>query len=242
MKLAFISDLHLSENTIEHNQLFYKLLQKWQPQLDALYILGDFFDYWLGDDDKTSFTLTMEQAFREFTQTTPIYFIHGNHDFAIGRDFAKRTGVKILKDCTTINVGHNKILLSHGDTFCSLDKSYQKFKKIIRNPLLLAILRRVPLKWRYQIKNSLEHESAKQFNQKPPETYLVVDETIAAMAQKHTANIVIHGHTHKPGRYLINHTKNLITRFEIPDWTDRKPGGYVLLEDGKIDIHYADFL
>lgn len=238
MKLAFISDLHLSEKTHEKNQIFYNLMKQWQNELDALYILGDFFDYWLGDDDKTSFILEIEETFRQFTCTTPIFFIHGNHDFGVSKRFAGRTGIIILKDCSTINVGGNKILLSHGDVFCTLDKSYQRFKKIIRNPILMAIMRKVPLQWRYKLKNSLEHESSKQFNTKPNETYLVVDETIASIANKHQANVVIHGHTHRPGHYTIKNGENNIIRFEIPDWADLDPGGYILVEDGKIKIHY----
>ena len=235
MKLAFISDLHLSEKTIESNQIFFNLMEKWQNELDALYILGDFFDYWLGDDDNNAFIATIEQTLKNFTK--PIYFIHGNHDFGIGPDFAKRTGVNLIKDCSVINVGKNKILLSHGDVFCTLDKSYQRFKKFIRNPILLMLLRKTPLKWRLKLKNSLEHGATKQFNQKPATTYLVVDETIARTAQKLQANVVIHGHTHNPGYYLIKSTYGTIARFEIPDWTDRKPGGYVLVEDQNIRIH-----
>lgn len=236
MKLAFISDLHLSEKTMEKNQVFYNLMKQWQDELDALYILGDFFEYWLGDDDKTAFILKMEATFKQFTSITPIYFIHGNHDFGISKSFASRTGVIILKDCSTITVGNNKILLSHGDIFCTLDKSYQKFKKIIRNPILMAIMRKAPLKWRYKLKNSLEHESSKQFNTKPEETYLVVNETIMSIANKHQANIVIHGHTHKPGHYIIKNGKSNIIRYEIPDWADRDPGGYILMEDDKIKL------
>lgn len=212
-------------------------MRQWQDSLDALYILGDFFDYWLGDDDITAFTTTMEKVFKQFTLTTPIYFIHGNHDFGISKNFAKRTGIRILKDCSTITVDNNKILLSHGDVFCTLDKSYQKFKKIIRNPLLMAIMRKTPLKWRYKLKDSLEHESSKQFNTKPEETYLVVDETIASIANKHQANVVIHGHTHRPGHYLIKNGVSNIIRYEIPDWADRNPGGYILIEDDDIKIH-----
>lgn len=237
MKLAFISDLHLSDKTFENNQIFYNLMTKWQSELDALYILGDFFDYWVGDDDKNVFITEIEETFKKFTKSAPIYFIHGNHDFGLGQDFAKRTGITLLKDCSTIKVANNTILLSHGDVFCTLDISYQKFKRIIRNPLIMAILRKTPLKWRYKLKNSLEHESSKQFNKNPPETYLVVDDTIVAIANKLAANIVIHGHTHKPNRYVIEDNGKTITRFEIPDWADRNPGGYVLIEDEKIQIH-----
>jgi UDP-2,3-diacylglucosamine hydrolase len=240
MKLAFISDLHLSEKTFASNQVFYSLMNKWLEEIDALYILGDFFDHWIGDDDKNSFISDMETTLRLFSAKKPIYFIHGNHDFGIGKDFANRTGVKIIPDCSTIDIADNRILISHGDTFCTLDKSYQRFKKIIRNPIIMTILRKTPLSWRHKLKLKLEQESSKQFNQKPIETYLVVNETIRKIAQKNFANIVIHGHTHNPGRYIIENNGSIITRLEIPDWSDRDPGGYIMLDDNNIKIHLID--
>ena len=133
MRLIFISDLHLSSDTEENNQLFYELLNKWQVDIDALYILGDFFDAWLGDDDSNLFIEQMKLHLREFTKKKPIYYIRGNHDFAVGRRFERQTGVKILKDCSVIEVANNRILLTHGDVFCSLDVGYQRLKKIIQN-------------------------------------------------------------------------------------------------------------
>lgn len=237
MKLVFISDLHLSADTFNKNQLFYNLMAKWQHEVDALYILGDLFDSWLGDDDHTTFSREMEQTFKKFSATKPIYFISGNHDFALGKDFAKQSGITILPDCSVITAGTNRILLSHGDVFCTLDKDYQMMKRILRNPVLLFILKRIPISWRYKIKEKLELESSKSFNTKPAATYHVVDDTVRKIATKHNANIVIHGHTHQPDRYVIDNLSREIIRFEIPDWADRPPGGYVLLDNDSIKIH-----
>lgn len=238
MKLAFISDLHLSPDTPQNNQLLFNLLKSWQHNLDALYILGDFFDYYLGDDDNNEFTLSIKKAFSEFTKHTPIYFIGGNHDFGLGPIFVRETGVKIIRDLTTIKVANNTILLSHGDAFCTLDIKYQRMKKVLQNPLLMYILRKTPLSWRYKLKEALENKSASVFNAEPDETYHVVDSTISRIAKQKEANIVIHGHTHKPGRYLINAGDLTIERYEIPDWADRNGGGYIMLEDENIQIHY----
>ncbi len=240
MRLAFISDLHLSANTPRHNQIFYAQMQKWQNELDALYILGDFFDFWCGDDDDNAFIREVKLSLKQFTSSKPIYFIWGNHDFAIGKKFVKETGITIIKDCTTITVGTNIILLSHGDIFCTLDIDYQKSKKRFRNPLVLWILRRTPLSWRYKLKDKLEHSANKSFNKKPPETYHVVDATIAKIAKQHKANIVIHGHTHNPNYYTVNSKHGIIRRIEIPDWVDRPAGGYVILENGDIQIRIPE--
>lgn len=242
MQLVFISDLHLSPDTTENNQIFYTLLLQWQNSVDAVYILGDFFDYWLGDDDNNLFINTMKLRLFEVTRNTPIYYIVGNHDFAVGNRFARETGVKILRDCSVIEVAGNRILLSHGDVFCSLDKQYQRMKLILQNPLLMAILKRLPLSWRRKIKELLEHKASSEFNSKPKNIYNVVDQTVLKVATKKLANVVIHGHTHNPGKYLIptnstnKHGKDII-RIEIPDWVDHRAGGYVLLQDANIMLH-----
>ena len=239
MKLAFISDLHLSEDTPIHNQTLYALLLKWQDELDGLYILGDFFDSWCGDDDNNAFIAEMKAALSNFSRHKPIYFMIGNHDFALGKHFAQATGMTLIKDCTVLEIGRNRILLSHGDRFCTLDTKYQKMKKFLTNPLILGTMRRLPLAWRYKIKHYLEHTSTKAFNTQPAHTYQVVDTAIIADATKHKANIVIHGHTHKPNLYTIKTETGTILRFEIPDWATREPGGYVLLNNDSIKIHWA---
>ena len=123
MKLAFISDLHLSEHTPKNNQIIYAQMTKWQTELDALYILGDFFDFWCGDDDDNQFIRDIKLSLQTFSRLKPIYFIWGNHDFGIGKRFAKETGITLIKDCTMLRVGKNNILLCHGDVFCTLDIS-----------------------------------------------------------------------------------------------------------------------
>lgn len=237
MKLAFISDLHLSPDTPHNNHLLFQLLEKWQHEVHALYILGDFFDYYLGDDDNSEFNHNIKKALLHFTHHKPAYFIGGNHDFAVSHKFAHETGVQLLKDLTTIQAGDKTILLSHGDTFCTLDIKYQRMKKILRNPFLVFLLRRTPLSWRYKLKEKLENKSAETFNSEPDKTYQVVDNTIAEIAEKHHASIVIHGHTHRPGKYLIQNGSNTIERYEIPDWADRPGGGYILLDQNTFIIH-----
>lgn len=237
MKLVFISDLHLSPDTPDNNQLMFSLLESWQHNLDGLYILGDFFDYYLGDDDNNKFILSIKQAFYKFTRHVPIYFIHGNHDFVLGRRFVRESGVQIIRDLTTIKAARQTILLSHGDVFCSLDIAYQRMKKILRNPVVQFTLLQTPLSWRYKLKDFLENKSATSFNTQPNEIYQVVDKTIVEIAQQKQANIVIHGHTHHPGRYFIQADNYTLERYEIPDWTDMKRGGYIMLEGETISIH-----
>ncbi|MDQ5920829.1 MAG: UDP-2,3-diacylglucosamine hydrolase [Pseudomonadota bacterium] len=239
MKLVFISDLHLSIQTPDKNEVFYSLMNKWQHELDALYILGDFFDFWCGDDDDNVFIRKIKTSFRSFTHRAPIYFIRGNHDFGLGRKFAKDTGITIIKDMSILKTPKQTILLSHGDAFCTLDIAYQRLKLILQNPIVMFILRQLPLAWRYKIKDKLEHKSGITFNAKPQETYHVVNSTIIQFAKKHGANIVIHGHTHNPGLYEIKANNCTISRFEIPDWADRAPGGYIMLDNEEFTIQLS---
>ena len=241
MTTWIISDLHLCAQRPAVTQAFLHWLDAEVSQAHALYILGDMLDYWLGDDDQNTFIQEIESTLKRFAQVKPVYFIGGNHDFGIGQRFAKRTGIQILQDCATITVGNHKVLLAHGDVFCTLDTKYQRMKKILQNPFVIAMLRKVPLSWRIKLKDKLEHESVRAFNTEPAATYYVVDDAVMASAALHGADVVIHGHTHHPGKYVIDaQDGGMVTRFEIPDWVERPAGGYVLMDDDKITIHVPD--
>lgn len=234
--VIFISDLHLLENDPEKNQLFASLMNKWENEnIEALYILGDFFDYWVGDDDVNQFTTFIKNIFISFTKKIPVYFLKGNHDFAIGNHFCKETGIKIIKDLTIINLNKKRILLSHGDRFCTLDKDYLRLKKVIQNRMVIAILRKTPLSWRYKIKDFLEYKNhQKPKKAKDPLIFRVVDKDVIKTMKKLKADILIHGHTHKPGKYQL---ENNLIRFETPDWVDREPGGYLKYENQHFTLH-----
>ena len=131
---------------------------------------------------------------------------------------------------------HN-ILLTHGDIFCTLDVSYQRMKRILQNPIIKFILRKVPLKWRYKLKELLEHKSDKAYDPNKKKVFKVVDNSVVKYAQKYKADIVINGHTHDPDYYKIKlDDGTTISRIEIPDWVNREAGGYVLLDDNTIRI------
>ncbi|MDD3266956.1 MAG: UDP-2,3-diacylglucosamine diphosphatase [Burkholderiales bacterium] len=235
MKLVFISDLHLAPNTPDKNQIFYQLLDNLNGGIDALYILGDFFDHWLGDDDMTPFAKEMMLHLSNFAKSTPTYFRGGNHDFAVGKNFAKKTNIKLIPDMHSIYTGKHKILLSHGDTFCTLDIGYQKMKKIIQNKFVVWLLLKTPLSWRYKIKDKME-QGSKNSNKipKPDYIYNVVDESIIEYANQYGADTIIHGHTHHPGHYTVN---DKVDRYETPDWEDNPAGAYLLYDDGEFSFN-----
>lgn len=197
----FISDLHLSEERPDIARLFVRFLRDEAKESDALYILGDLFDAWIGDDNQTEFHQYIIQALAELTGSgTPVYFIHGNRDFLIGQRFARETGVTILAEEEVIDLYGEPTLLMHGDTLCTLDTDYQRFRRIIRNPVLLAIVTRLPLSLRRFISRKLRANSNSQ-GQLTAEQLKRMDATEEAVIDamsRHQVERLIHGHTHLP--------------------------------------------
>lgn len=197
----FISDLHLSDERPDITGLFEQFLQNEARKADALYILGDLFDAWIGDDDQTSFHRRVISAIARLTASgVPAYFIHGNRDFLIGERFARETGVILLPEEACIDLYGTPTLIMHGDTLCTLDTSYLRFRKIIRNPWLLAVLTRLPLAFRRYIARRLRAESK---SQKPlSDSDLVrmdaTEEAVQDAFRRHQVRRLIHGHTHQP--------------------------------------------
>jgi UDP-2,3-diacylglucosamine hydrolase len=133
-KTYFISDLHLNENQPNITNQFYRFLADCDNSVDAIYILGDLFEAWIGDDDKTPFHLAIMKAIKKTVKRgIPVYFLAGNRDFLIGQQFAKETGVVLLQDEHIINLYYQRTLLMHGDTLCINDTGYQKARRFLRN-------------------------------------------------------------------------------------------------------------
>src|SRR4026208_1489043 len=128
--------LHLSQDTPAANEALLKFLEQTAPRSDAVYVLGDLFEYWIGDDGlEHPFARRIADAFRRLPDGgVPLYFMHGNRDFLIGERFARESGMKILEDPTMVNLYGRPTLLMHGDSLCSDDLEYQKFRAMVRNP------------------------------------------------------------------------------------------------------------
>lgn len=222
MTTRFISDLHLSADRPDITALFKHFLQTEARQSDALYILGDLFDAWIGDDDLTPFHCEVMDALRELSDLgVPIYFIAGNRDFLIGKRFASRTGLILLPESAIIQLYGVPTLIMHGDTLCTLDTGYLKFRRIIRNPVLLAILTHLPLSWRRKIANKLRAGSKSQ--QPLTASQLArMDATESAICdamQDAKVSRLIHGHTHRPGVHLHSLSSSLQgERIVLGDW------------------------
>ncbi|WP_194757535.1 UDP-2,3-diacylglucosamine diphosphatase [Aliidiomarina indica] len=231
MTTTFISDLHLSADRPDITGLFVQFLRTEARSCEALYILGDLFEYWIGDDDNTPFHREVKGELRALTDAgIPCFFIHGNRDFLVGETFAKETGVTLLPEPTVIDLYGIPTVLLHGDTLCTKDVGYQRFRKVIRHPWLLACTAWMPLSWRRKIATYLRDNSAGNGSDSATESkpnkplsdeqlakYDATDTAVEALMQETDTIQMIHGHTHRPGI----HTHATGTRIVLGDWYEQ---------------------
>lgn len=221
MATWFISDLHLSPARPDIAHLFFDFLRDTARSADALYILGDLFDAWIGDDDTSAFAAQVQDELRRFTDHgIPTYFVAGNRDFLIGRRFAEHTGVKLLTDPYVINLYDTPTLILHGDLLCTDDESYQRFRRWIRKPWLTKLLLTLPLKVRMRIANKLRAGSKTQ-QPLSEEQLAIMDantQTVNAYFKRYHVKQMIHGHTHRPAVHQHKLNGASATRIVLGDW------------------------
>ncbi len=210
----FIADLHLSPQAPQSLARFNALLDGPARSADALYILGDCFDAWLGDDDNAPLWQTIKKKLHQLTKAgTPTYFIRGNHDFLISRRFTRETGVVRLNDPHVMICYGRKTILTHGDKLCTQDKAYQRYRRVAF-PLFRLIHRLVPLKLRRHIKKILEEKSHRYTSTTPRAIQDVTASAVDALLEKQGGSLLIHGHTHRPAV----HTLAQGLRIVLGDW------------------------
>ncbi|MBA2654327.1 MAG: UDP-2,3-diacylglucosamine diphosphatase [Gammaproteobacteria bacterium] len=193
----FIADLHLDEKHTLSTQLFNQFMDNHAPQAEAVYILGDFFELWIGDDHETPYISTIKRRLKSLTEKNiPVYFMRGNRDFLIGKRFAKQTGCKILAEHSIAQVYGEDVILLHGDSLCSLDLKHMKFRKLTNNLLLRALFLSLPLRVRKKIGDSLR-QSSRGHHSIVPDYLDVVPETIDHIFSTTPAQLMVHGHIHK---------------------------------------------
>lgn len=195
----FISDLHLDPNQPQITNTFFYFLDHIARDADALYILGDFFESYIGDDDNDPFIQIIARGLHQLTQLgVPIFVMHGNRDFLMGSQFEKYSGASLIPDPSVISLYGKKFLLAHGDSLCTDDKSHQRFRKITRNTLIQKIFLSLPISFRKKLAGQLRADSM-QHNQKKSADIMDVTENAVIQALKtNNALRIIHGHTHRP--------------------------------------------
>ena len=218
MSIAFVSDLHLEPIENKRVKVFFKFLNDAVNKYEELYILGDFFEYWIGDDDTQSVNkLIMQRLQAAIDNGLKIYFIHGNRDFLIGSEFESKTGVKILADQHTFNIGEKKIMISHGDAFCVDDVEYQEMKREIRSDSWKKDFLAKSISERVDFANDLRTKSSERNSNKPENIMDVNNNYVIEVVQREKIDILIHGHTHRPA---VHKLENGSIRAVLGSWEE----------------------
>ncbi|HAU1320244.1 TPA: UDP-2,3-diacylglucosamine diphosphatase [Legionella pneumophila] len=217
---VFISDLHLHPEDDEIQARFHRFINWARNSVRKIYILGDFFHAWSGDDSINAWSDAIAKQIKSLTQSgIEIYFMTGNRDFLLGTSFAKRTGWKILTEPTVITLGNNRILLAHGDRYCTSDRSHQRFRLLTRNKWFSFLFLRLPLSIRKRLVNGVRKISLNNHHKSIEQMDIVKEAAIRHMS-KNNAEILIHGHTHKPGLTNYSYEERILTRYVLSDWDD----------------------
>lgn len=226
MTTYFISDLHLHFSRPKTTQRFYKFLLNEAKEASALYILGDFFEVWVGDDINDPHDLEVMQALADYVNTgVPVFFMHGNRDFLLGKRFAEKTGCQLIPDPYCVEFYHEKIVLAHGDALCTLDVKYQRFRKFVRQSFIQNLFLKLPLIWRKKIAQnirtqSIEEKKKNEHNVQSKIFYDVTPDALFKLLREQKATTLIHGHTHKPGIHHFILDNNPAKRINLGEWTE----------------------
>ncbi|MGB8338704.1 MAG: UDP-2,3-diacylglucosamine diphosphatase, partial [Burkholderiales bacterium] len=223
----FISDLHLCSTQPRVTELFLQFARDIAPKADSLYILGDLFEYWIGDDDLADpFNHNIAQTLRKISDGgVKLYFMHGNRDFLLGEKFAAACGAKLLSDPLLIDLHGTPTLLTHGDALCTDDTEYQAFRKQVRDPEFQKQFLAKPLSER---KATVEKMRAQSEQSKKIKSMGIMDVTESAvhdLLRQYKYPRLIHGHTHRPALHRHHVDGKTCERFVLKDWNET--GGYL---------------
>lgn len=250
MSTLFISDLHLSAQYPALTDRFLIFLQQQAKHADALYILGDLFAAWIGDDDETPFTQKIIGALADLsTKGVTTFFMPGNRDFLIGQRFLKKTACRLLNDPSLISLYGIPTLLTHGDSLCTLDKRYMCFRYLTRTHFLQGLFLHLPLRLRQKIADSLRNKEHRD-TARPAEKFDIVMNELFHWLKQYPAQLIIQGHTHQPCIHLFEHpveTNSAYTKSPIPafrkrivlsDWSDTQGNVLSVSPDGTCELVY----
>ena len=226
MNCVFISDLHLDPTRPELFEAFDRFLTRESQGSDAIFILGDLVEAWVGDDDDDPMVLALKSLFERCSEDTKLFLMHGNRDFLIGKEFCSKSGVTLLPDPTPFALGERTFLLTHGDSYCTSDRDYMTMRAVLRSASWQKDFLSKSLKDRKQQAADLRDKS-KAANANKPEniTDIVQKEAIAAL-EAWDCDGIIHGHTHRPGvhRLTENRHRYVLGAWERCGWIARFAG------------------
>lgn len=236
--LHFISDLHLVDKNARLQALFFHYMQHIAPQSDQLFVLGDLFEVWLGDDAQNAMSQKVVGAFRAYSDNGGKLFIgHGNRDFLLGEKFAQETGGEILPEPYNFRFDNKQICLLHGDSLCTDDVPYQHLRSMVRDPQWQQQFLSKSVPERIQFAAEVQAKSKDDKEMKSSEIMDVNQKAVIGCLNENNCDLLIHGHTHRPDthHYTLENGKN-VARIVLSDWEDK--GQYLAVSEQGIESHY----
>ena len=220
MAVLFISDLHLCTSRPDINRVFFDFLRGPAREAESLYVLGDLFEYWAGDDDLGDpFNRSIAAAFADYSQSGPkLSFMHGNRDFLLDGEFAKACGGSLIGDPYVLDLFGTRTLLMHGDTLCTDDTEYQRFRAQVRDPGWQRTFLALPLEARKRQIETVRQTSESEKQRKAPEIMDVNQAAVETVLRGHSYPRLIHGHTHRPARHVHRVDGRSCERWVLADW------------------------
>ena len=227
--ILFVSDCHLDASRPKVAEAFFRFLRGDAVNAEALYILGDLFELWIGDDDDDPFVDTVQQHLKQLSGETPVFFMHGNRDFLIGDAFAVNSGATLLPDPTILRLGDETVVLMHGDSLCTKDQAYQAFRAQSRSREWVTTVLAKSLAERRALGQQLRQQSKTMSSRKAVDIMDVSAEAVAAVILEHQADKLIHGHTHRPRRHPLQvqergmekKVERTVERIVLGDWDEQ---------------------
>lgn len=232
MSQLLISDLHLESPRADLTEAFSKFLQNRARKADALYILGDFFEVWLGDDHDTPFNREIVAELSKLE--IPKFLMHGNRDFLMGDAFCHAAGMTLLPDPSVVELGGKRVLLMHGDSLCTADEEYMTVRSMLRDPAFQADFLSKSIKERDAFARGARQQSKAHTREAASDIMDVTPSEVVRVMSEHGVDLMIHGHTHRPKVHELEVNGKPARRIVLGDWG--KLGWYLEVDDDSFDL------
>jgi UDP-2,3-diacylglucosamine hydrolase len=234
-RALFISDLHLAGERPQTTRQFFDFLRGEAARAQALYVLGDLFEYWVGDDELQAagadpLAADVAQGFRRLTDSgVPAWFMHGNRDFLVASGFLAASGMRFLEDPSVVEVGGERVALLHGDTLCTDDRAYQEWRRTARSSAFQDDFLAKPLAERHRVVGGMREKSKAVTAATAMEIMDVNPDAVRDVFRRLDVRRMVHGHTHRPALHELEIDGKRCERWVLPDWYGR--GGYLAWDD-----------
>lgn len=240
MALLFVSDLHLEDTRPDITRAFFHLLDMLRGRFDELYLLGDIFEVWLGDDTPSLCADQLAVVLRNLANTgVRIFLLHGNRDFLIGEHYTTRCHAQLLREPVRLRIAGRDALLMHGDVLCTQDTDYQAFRRMVRDPAWQTSFLSKSLEDRIAIGRQLRDRSQQSAKKKADYIMDVTPDEVISVMERYAVSLLIHGHTHRPATHTVQLTSGAATRMVLGDWYQQ--GWYILANDDVAELRPFPF-